>query len=85
MSSFSKKVIQQVWDKGSIIPGKNPDVYRKDAYGNTLYYSSYGKHTAMGWQIDHKHPVSKGGSDSLRNLQPMQSHENLYKRDKYPY
>lgn len=81
----SEQLIQSVWDKGAIIPGKNPDVYRMDAAGNTIYRSSYGKNSEMGWQIDHKHPVAKGGSDNLRNLQPLQSAENRKKSDTYPY
>lgn len=81
----TEDLIQAVWEKGSKISGKNPDVYRKDAAGNTIYRSSYGKDTKMGWQIDHKHPLAKGGSDNLRNLQPLQSAENKKKSDKYPY
>jgi 5-methylcytosine-specific restriction endonuclease McrA len=39
----------------------------------------------MGWQIDHKHPIDDGGSDSLANLQPLQSEENREKGDQYPW
>lgn len=85
MSKFSQEKIQQVWEKGKIIPGKNPNRYRRDAYGNEIFRYSYGKGSPMGWQVDHKHPVSKGGSDQIRNLQPLQSAENKRKGNKYPY
>lgn len=85
MSKFTQKQIQQVWEKGDVIPGKDPDRYRIDAYGNEIFRNSYGKDSPMGWQVDHKHPVSKGGSDQIRNLQPLQSAENKRKGNKYPY
>ena len=39
----------------------------------------------MGWEIDHRHPKSKGGTDCPRNLQAVQWKENRTKSDKYPY
>lgn len=66
-----------VWEKAKTIRGENPHVYRQDPYGNTLYYSSYGMNSTMGWHIDHIKPKSKGGSDGLRNLQAMQASKNM--------
>jgi len=65
-----------VWDKAPTVRGKDPDSYRRDPYGNVMYYGSYGKDTAMGWSIDHKKPQSVGGSHALRNLQAMNSIQN---------
>ncbi len=73
----------EVWEKGSKIRGKNPNLYRKDAQGNQIYYSSYGKNTAMGWEIDHSKPKAKGGTDHLNNLRPLQTNANRKKGDKY--
>ena len=42
-------------------------LYRKDDYGNVMYKSSYGKQSDIGWEVDHRHPISKGGTDSYRN------------------
>ncbi len=83
MKRFSQTRIDQVWDKGEVIRGKNPDLYRKDMFGNTMYKPSYGKYTPMGWNIDHSKPQSKGGTDHLNNLQPMNSRANSSKNDKY--
>lgn len=68
-----KKCKDSVWEKARKIKGNNPDKYRTDVYGNTMYYGSYGKTTSMGWQIDHMKPKSKGGSNKLKNLQALNS------------
>jgi hypothetical protein len=78
-----KDEIEKVWDKGRKIQGKNPDLYRKDSHGNPIYKHSYGKNGSLSWHIDHSVPVSVGGSDSLRNKQPLQAKANLQKSDKY--
>ncbi|MEM9934019.1 MAG: HNH endonuclease [Bacteroidota bacterium] len=73
----------EVWEKGKKIRGKDPDLYRKDKLGNEIYYHSYGKNTDMGWEIDHSKPVSKGGTDHLNNLQPLNTKANRQKRNSY--
>lgn len=83
MSQFNQERIQQVWEKGTEIPGMNPDLYREDKFGNQMYRYSYGKYSAQGWNIDHSRPQSKGGTDHLNNLQPMNSRANCSKNDKY--
>ena len=81
--SFDDKRIQQVWDKGTKVRGKDPELYRKDSTGKVIYKHSYGKTSDMGWEVDHSKPVSKGGTDHLNNLQPMQWEENRKKSNKY--
>lgn len=83
MSNFSKERLNQIWDKGKSIRGKNPDLYRKDIYGNVMYKPSYGKTSAMGWNVDHSKPQAKGGTDHLNNLQPMNTIANCRKNDNY--
>lgn len=78
----SKKQIEEVWEKAKEIRGSDSDVWRKDTYGNKIRFASYGTQGDYGWEIDHKHPVSKGGSDQDRNLQPLHWEENREKSDK---
>ena len=78
----SKKIIDQVWDKGTPVRGKNPEVWRKDPEGNPIRKPSYGTVGQFGWEIDHKNPKAGGGSDNLRNLQPLQWEANREKSDK---
>ena len=54
----------KVWEKGRIIKNKNPKLYRKDKYGQIMFYQSYGKNTEMGWFIKNNKPVSP---DKLTN------------------
>lgn len=78
----SKKDIETVWEKAKPVRGKDPDVWRKDVEGNPIRHGSYGTQGEYGWEIDHKHPVSKGGSDHQKNLQPLHWEANREKSDK---
>lgn len=81
----TKKQIEHAWQKGEPIKGKNPNLYRKDEFGNEIYKPSYGKVGKKGWEVDHSKPKAKGGTNSKKNLKPIQTRENRRKRDKYPY
>lgn len=83
MGNFSQDRLDQIWDKGTVIPGKNPDLYRADKFGNTMYKPSYGLYSPMGWNVDHSKPQAEGGTNHLNNLQPMNSRANCSKSDKY--
>ena len=81
--SFDKERVQQVWDKGDVIRGKDSKLYRKDSLGNEIYRHSHGKTSAMGWEVDHSKPQAKGGTGHLNNLQPLQWKANREKSDDY--
>lgn len=75
---------QRVWDKARPIPGKNPNLYRRDRQGNTIYKPAYGRDSKMGWQVDHIWPKSRGGSNRRSNLQALQTRANKRKYNKLP-
>lgn len=84
IQKFSQDIIKQVWEKGHIIPGQNPSLLRKDDCNAVIAWNMYGNRNDKfnsGWEIDHITPESKGGSDSLYNLRPLQWYNNASKQD----
>ncbi len=82
---FDENIIQQVWNKGIIQNGYDSDIARKDACGAWMLRGQYGNTDSLfGWEIDHVLPKTKGGTDDLINLRPMQWQNNRSKGDDYP-
>lgn len=80
--SFPDATIEAVWRRATPIPGRPG--YAKDQCGATIYRHSYGAITDLGWEVDHRNPVSNGGQDDLTNLQPLHWQNNRGKGDQYP-
>ena len=80
--SFSDDVVQKVWGKGAIVPGYDPNVWRKDQCGAWIGRTQYGnRNSEQGWEIDHIKPEADGGGDELSNLRPLQWQNNASKQD----
>jgi len=77
----TREQIDKAWTNAKEIRGKDPEQYRQDPYGNTMYRDSYGKDSKRGWEVDHIKPVAKGGSDVTRNLQALNIRVNREKGD----
>ncbi|MBC8552356.1 MAG: HNH endonuclease [Candidatus Brocadiales bacterium] len=43
---------------------------------------SHGTLGEYGWEVDHKNPKAKGGTENLRNIQALHWEENREKSDK---
>ncbi|MBJ6948650.1 HNH endonuclease [Vibrio cholerae] len=81
----TQKQKDAAWNAARPIRGKNPNLFRLDAKGNEIYKPAYGTKGSKGWEVDHKRPKSKGGSNAARNLQALQTQENRRKGKQYPY
>ena len=83
--SYDAAEILAVWNKGHIIPGQDPTLFRKDACEAWMNWAAYGKTVDLGWEIDHIIPIAKAGSEKLENLQPLQWENNRRKSDHCPW
>jgi len=62
--------IQMVWEKGTVVQGNDPKVFRKDQCKAWINRDKYGdRKSDYGWEIDH---ITPGGTDDLSNLIPLQ-------------
>jgi hypothetical protein len=75
--AFNDQTIQQVWEKGTIVPGYDPAKYRQDKCRAWMVRSEYGnRNSNFGWEVDH---IIPNGIDYLSNLQPLQWENNVAK------
>ena len=79
---FTKEDILGVWQMAYTIPGYDPNQIRQDQCGAIILYSQYGNRDSQyGWEIDHIVPLSRGGTHTWDNVQPLHWNNNASKGD----
>lgn len=49
---YERELIQSVWEFAEIIPGNDPEIWRKDEFGDWIYRFDYGRRSSeFGWEI----------------------------------
>lgn len=82
---FTEQIIENVWNRATIVEGYDPNSFRKDCCGAWIVRNAYGNiNSPFGWEIDHVYPESKGGGEDAINLRAMQWENNRSKGDDYP-
>ncbi|XP_050377742.1 uncharacterized protein LOC126794979 [Argentina anserina] len=77
--SFPHSVKQQCWEKAEKIRGRDPDRWRRDPLGNTVFRKLVGCPGCLCHDYDHIVPYSKGGESTLENCQVLQAKVNRSK------
>ncbi|KAL4584065.1 hypothetical protein LXL04_008655 [Taraxacum kok-saghyz] len=80
--SFPYSVKQQCWEKAEKIKGRDPDRWRRDPLGNTIFRKLVGCPGCLCHDYDHILPYSKGGQSTLENCQVLQATVNRSKGNK---
>ena len=83
-SPYTHETIEAVWGQADIVPGINPDIWRKDFAGAWIRRDYLGRRNPYGWTIDHRKPISQGGSNAATNLMPIHWQNSECRNDAYP-
>lgn len=68
---YEREVIENVWNFAEIIPGNDPDLWRKDEMGNWIRRLDYGRRDSeFGWEIFD--PGIGRHSQGVYAMRPMQ-------------
>ncbi len=80
--AFTTYLIELVWLKAFVVPGRDSGFLRKDICGAWIRRDQHGnRDSEYGWEIDHIRAVANGGSDSILNLRPLHWQNNARKSD----
>jgi hypothetical protein len=75
------EIIQQVWEKGIVVPNNDKNKLRQDQCGAWISRSAYGRQQSIyGWEINYIHPQARKDGQNIANLRPMQWKNNSHKQ-----
>lgn len=78
----TEEIIQEVWEKGTVVTKNNPDIWRQDQCGAWIARSGYGRQDSpFCWEINYIHSQNQKGGQDISNLRPMQWENNIHKQD----
>jgi len=71
LGSYDAEIVASVWQLAQIIPGNDPQVWRKDEFGAWIHRREYRhRHSEFGWEIaDYGYRLRASGLASLRPMQ----------------
>lgn len=70
-SGYEREVILSVWEYAEIVPGNDPDLWRKDEFGAWIHRLDYGRRgSRFGWEIFD--PGAGRRSQGVYVMRPMQ-------------
>ena len=71
--SQDEEKIQKVWKKGTVVPNKDPAIWRKDECKALIKRDRYGdRDSRLGWEIHHP-----GGTEDEEKAIPLQWENNV--------
>ncbi len=70
------------WNQCRTIPNYDPNEWRYDDLGNLIRLQNYGdRQSQYGWEIDHRIPLARGGTDDRSNIRALHWQANAQKSD----
>ena len=70
---WTEEELDAIFSKATLVLDK----LRKDANDVYIHRDAYGKtEHPLGWEVDHIKPISKGGTNELNNLRPLNISDN---------
>lgn len=77
--SFTEAQRRLVWERAPLVPGRDPDRWRLDVYGNPVLRPLHGCLGCFCYEFDHRVPYSLGGETTVENCDLLQTRINRLK------
>jgi len=82
MTKYSHAELSTIWNKATIVPGQDKNIFRKDVCGAWIAWKEHGnRNSQYGWEVDHIVPLSRNGAHHIDNVHPLHWQNNARKSD----